>query len=93
MREMQSDKKRTEGRSFLIAGIFSFLFSAALLFGARLDSVDHVDMADWKLWLQLAALSVIFTGVVRLLWLLLDSFRRRERREGGGLPYVFSFFS
>lgn len=72
MREMQSDKKRNTGRSILIAGAFSFLFSAAILFGARLDSVENVDVRDWTLWLQMAAFTVIFTGIVLLLWRLLD---------------------
>lgn len=69
---MQSDKKRNTGRSILIAGAFSFLFSAAILFGARLDSVENVDVRDWTLWLQMAAFTVIFTGIVLLLWRLLD---------------------
>lgn len=72
MREMQSDKKRNTGRSILIAGAFSFLFSAAILFGARLDSVENVDVRDWTLWLQMAAFTVIFTGIVLFLWRLLD---------------------
>lgn len=82
MREMQSDKKRSENRSLLIAGIFSFLFSAAVLFGARLDSVENVDIKDVTLWLLLATLSVLFTGMVRLLWRLIDSLGKRERRAG-----------
>lgn len=69
---MQSDKKRNTGRSILIAGAFSFLFSAAILFGARLDSVENVDVRDWTLWLQMAAFTVIFTGIVLFLWRLLE---------------------
>lgn len=72
MREMQSDKKRNTGRSILIAGAFSFLLSTAILFGARLDSVENVDVRDWTLWLQMAAFTVIFTGIVLFLWRLLD---------------------
>ena len=68
MREMRSEKKRKESRSLLIAGGFSFLFSAAILFGARLDSVENVDVKDITLWLQLAAFTVIFTGLSLLLW-------------------------
>lgn len=82
MREMQSDKKKSENRSLLIAGVFSFLFSAAVLFGARLDSVENVDIKDVTLWLLLATLSVLFTGMVRLLWRLIDSLGKRERRAG-----------
>lgn len=72
MREMQSDNKQMKIRSLLIAGVFSLLFSAAILFGARLDSVEHVDVKDVTLWLQLPAFTVIFTGLVLLLWRLMD---------------------
>ena len=81
MREMQSDKKRSANRSRLIAGIFSLLFSAGILFGARLDSVDNVDVRDWTLWVRLAALSIIFTGLVRLLWQLLDMLQLKGKTE------------
>ena len=50
MREMGTEERKEEKRSFLIAGFFSFLFAAALLFGARLDSVENVDVRDWRLW-------------------------------------------
>lgn len=82
MREMQSDKKKSESRSLLIAGVFSFLFSAAVLFGARLDSVENVDIKDVTLWLLLVTLGILFTGMVRLLWRLIDSLGKRERRAG-----------
>lgn len=74
---MHSDKKQTENRSRLIAGVFSFFFTAALLFGARLDSVENVDVRDVTLWLHLVAFSVIFTGMTRLLWRLMDGLQRR----------------
>lgn len=77
MREMRSEKKRKESRSLLIAGGFSFLFSAAILFGARLDSVENVDVKDITLWLQLAAFTVIFTGLSLLLWRLMDGLQDR----------------
>ncbi len=82
MREMRSESKQISGRSLLIAGIFSLLFSTAILFGARLDSVENVDIRDVTLWLQLAAFTVIFTGITLLLWRLADA------RRGGGLSYV-----
>lgn len=72
MREMQNDSKRKKYRSILIAGIFSLLFSAAILFGSRLDSVENVDIRDVTLWLQLAAFTVIFTEFVLLFWRLMD---------------------
>lgn len=78
MEEMQRDREQLEKRSLLIAGIFSFAFSAALVFGARLDSVENVDVKDVTLWLHLAAFSVIFTGFVLLLWRLMDGLRGRK---------------
>lgn len=70
-------------RSCLIAGIFSLLFSAAILFGARLDSVENVDIKDVTLWLQLAAFTVIFTGLVLLMWRLMDGLRGRGMSSVG----------
>lgn len=72
MRERQSDKKRIALRSQLIAVVFSFCFSTAILFGARLDSVENVDVKDVTLWLHLLAFTGVFTGLVLLLWGLLD---------------------
>ncbi len=46
MRERQSEKKRIALRSPLIAAAFSLCFSTAILFGARLDSVENVDVKD-----------------------------------------------
>ena len=42
-------KNEKQCRSCLIAGCFSLLFSAAILFGARLDSVENVGM-ELLLW-------------------------------------------
>ena len=86
MRERQSDKKRSENRSRLIAGVFSFSFSAAILFGVRLDSVDNVDIKDGTLWIQLVTLGIIFTGLVRLLWRLFDMLQSREEAEKKAVP-------
>lgn len=77
MKEGRSDKKRIELRSQLIAAVFSFCFSTAILFGMRLDSVENVDVKDVTLWLHLIMLSIIFTGMVRLIWLLLDMLHGR----------------
>lgn len=86
MGEMQSDKKQSVNRSRLIAGVFSLLFSAAILFGARLDSVDNVDIRDWKLWVSLLVLTLICSGLVPLLWRLLDlqQQKRMERKADAG---------
>lgn len=80
---MRSDKKRDVNRSCLIAGIFSLLFSAAILFGARLDSVENVDIKDVTLWLQLVAFTVIFTGLVLLIWRLMGGLRGRGMSSVG----------
>lgn len=90
MREMRSDKKWNKNRSRLIAGAFSFLFSAAILFGARLDDVENVDVKDITLWLQLAAFTVIFTGGVLLLWQFLGVLEKRERKDSRKLPNIIA---
>ncbi len=77
MRERRSEKKKNEIRSLLIAGVFSLAFTTAILFGSRLDSVENVDMKDAALWIQLVTLSILFTGMVRLLWLLLEMLHGR----------------
>ena len=75
-------KDEKQFRSRLIAGVFSLLFSAAILFGARLDSVENVDVGDAALWIQLVTFAVLFTGMVCLLWRLLDSsVKRRPKGE------------
>ena len=71
-------KDEKQFRSRLIAGVFSLLFSAAILFGARLDSVENVDVGDAALWIQLVTFAVLFTGMVCLLWRLLDSSVKRR---------------
>lgn len=83
MEEMQSDREQLEKRSLLIAGIFSFAFSAALVFGARLDSVENVDVKDVTLWLHLVAFTVIFAELVLLLWRLMDGLRSRNMSFAG----------
>lgn len=83
MKEMQRGKEQIEKRSYLIAGIFSLAFSAALVFGARLDSVEHVDVKDVTLWLHLVAFTVIFAELVLLLWRLLDGLRSRNMSFAG----------
>ena len=57
-------KDEKQFRSRLIAGVFSLLFSTAILFGARLDSVENVDVGDAALWIQLVTFAVLFTGMV-----------------------------
>lgn len=90
MKEMRSNKRRNENRSRLISGVYSFLLSVAILFGARLDSVENVDIRDVTLWLQLVALGIIFAGTVRLLWLLLDSAGKMGRKGSGKLSNIIT---
>lgn len=80
------DKKRKPGRSFLIAGVFSFFFAAALLFGSRLDSVENVDVRDWKLWISLPVLTLVFTGLVLLLWKEIARWQARAAKRKSVYP-------
>lgn len=100
MDEMQSDKKQSASRSRLIAGVFSLLFSAGILFGARLDSVDNVDMRDWKLWVSLLVLTLICSFLVPILWRLLDLLQQKRmgrkadagEKEERGKTVLYPFF-
>ena len=67
-------------RAWTIAGVFSLLFSAALLFGARLDSVENVDVRDFRLWAAWPVLTLFFAVLTRLLWLCLDVLREKNRK-------------
>ena len=95
MREMRTDKDKTENRSRWIAGVFSFFFSAALLCGAQLDSVENVDVRDFGLWAALLGLTIIYTGLTRLLWRQLDFLQGkcRERKESAPnkITHIFKF--
>lgn len=95
MKEMRTDRKKTENRSWWIAGVFSFLASAAFLFGARLDSVENVDMRDYSLWAALFALTIIIVGLTRLLWRGMDLLQEKVASERNGsdreITYVFKF--
>lgn len=59
-------------RGLRIAVIFSLLFTMAMLFGVRLDSMENVDFKDIKLWISLPVLTVFFAVPVRKLWDILD---------------------
>ncbi len=84
-------KNERKLRSPLIAGVFSFLFSAAILFGERLDSVENVDVKDITLWLQLAAFTVIFAGLVLLLWRFPGFLQKRERKGSWRFPKFITY--
>lgn len=61
-------------RGWITAGIFSFLFTMAMLFGVRLDMTGSVNFKDWKMWIALPVLTCLFTVYVRKLWSFLRSF-------------------
>ncbi|MDD6811868.1 MAG: DUF6020 family protein [Lachnospiraceae bacterium] len=66
-------------RGWKIAGILSFLFTTAMLFGVRLDTVGNVDFKDIRLWVSLPVLTCLFTILVRKFWNFLGGLE--ERRE------------
>ncbi|MCM1267005.1 MAG: DUF6020 family protein [Bacteroidales bacterium] len=76
----------TKQHSVLIAGMFSLAFSAALLFGKRLDSVENVDVKDFSLWVSLLVLTLIFTGLVQLLWTALDLIGEKAAEKRSARP-------
>ena len=78
-------------RAWGIAGVFSLLFSTALLFGERLDSVENVDVRDFRLWAALPVFTLLFAVLTRFLWLCLDLLRERVGRGGASnkITYVF----
>lgn len=66
-------------RGWKIAGILSFLFTTAMLFGVRLDTEGNVNFKDIKLWISLPVLTCLFTILVRKFWNVLGGLE--ERRE------------
>ena len=67
-------------RGWIIAGILSFLFTTAMLFGVRLDAVGNVDFKDWRLWISLPVLTCLFTILVRKFWDFLSGMEDRKNR-------------
>ena len=67
-------------RGWIIAGILSFLFTTAMLFGVRLDAVGNVNFKDWRLWISLPVLICLFTILVRKFWDFLSSIEDRKNR-------------
>ena len=69
-----------DSRGWKIAGILSFLFTAAMLFGVRLEAEGNVDFKDWKLWISLPVLTCFFTILVRKSWNFLGNMEERKKR-------------
>ena len=67
-------------RGWKIAAVLSFLFTAAMLFGVRLDSVGNVDFKDLRLWISLPILTCLFTILVRKFWNFLGGYEERKQR-------------
>lgn len=67
-------------RGWLIAGVLSFLFTAAMLFGVRLDAVGNVNFKDVSLWIALPVLTCLFTILVRKFWNFLGGMGDRKSR-------------
>lgn len=65
-------------RAWLIAAILSFLFTAAMLFGVRLDSVENVNFKDFSLWVSLPVLTCLFTVLVRKFWNFLGGMEEKR---------------
>lgn len=67
-------------RGWKIAGILSLLFTAAMLFGVRLEAVGNVNFKDWKLWVSLPVLTCLFAILVRKFWNFLGGMTERRER-------------
>lgn len=69
-----------DARGWKIAGVLSFLFTAAMLFGVRLEAEGNVDFKDWKLWVSLPVLTCFFAVLVRKSWNFLGNMEERKER-------------
>lgn len=69
-------------RGWAIAGILSFLFTTAMLFGVRLEAAGNVNFKDPSLWISLPVLTCLFTILVRKFWNFLGGVKdRKQLRE------------
>lgn len=68
-------------RGVRISIVFSLLFTVAMLFGVRLDTMQTVDFKDLRLWISLPVLTLFFAILVRRLWdLLNERIEKKVRR-------------
>lgn len=67
-------------RGWKIAGVLSFLFTTAMLFGARLEADGNVNFKDWKFWVSLPVLTCLFTIMVRKFWNVLGKIETRKQQ-------------
>lgn len=66
-------------RGWKIAAVLSLLFTMAMLFGVRLDSVGNVDFKDVRLWISLPVLTCLFMILVRKFWNFLGGLEEKKR--------------
>lgn len=67
-------------RGWLIAGVLSFLFTTAMLFGVRLEAVGNVNFKDPSLWISLPVLTCLFMILVRKFWNFLGGMKDRKNK-------------
>lgn len=67
-------------RGWLIAGVFSLFFTTAMLFGVRLEAVGNVNFKDWRLWVSLPVLTVLFAILIRKFWDFSGGMEERKRK-------------
>ena len=67
-------------RGWLIAGILSFFFTTAMLFGVRLEAEGNVNFKDWRLWISLPILTCLFAILIRKFWNFLGGMEERKKR-------------
>ncbi|MCI9313924.1 MAG: hypothetical protein HFI57_02915 [Lachnospiraceae bacterium] len=65
-------------RGWLIAGVLSFGFTTAMLFGVRLEAEGNVNFKDWRLWVSLPVLTCLFAILVRKFWNFLAGMQARK---------------
>ncbi|MBP9996397.1 MAG: hypothetical protein KBT19_03875 [Lachnospiraceae bacterium] len=61
-------------RECIWAVVFSFCLSGALHYGARLEAVDSIRIADMDMWIHILALTLFLAPVIAYLWDTLPGF-------------------
>ena len=72
-------------RGWTIAGILSFLFTTAMLFGVQLENAENVNFKDWKLWISLPVLTCLFTILVRKFWNFLGGMEEWKKKVAANI--------
>ncbi|MBQ6806776.1 MAG: hypothetical protein IJO97_05025 [Lachnospiraceae bacterium] len=74
-----------DARGWTIAGILSFLFTTAMLFGVQLENAENVNFKDWKLWISLPVLTCLFTILVRKFWNFLGGMEEWKKKVAANI--------